>query len=117
MKYRMLFLIGLTLAAPAMVSAEQSSGVHYTGNRLATKICKAVVDDDVPRLRMLLRSYRQTLPHGYMFSVDKTGVARDFSCNNLDLQAFSNLVGSQKVAGYFAGNSANAESQVAASAE
>jgi hypothetical protein len=115
MKHRILVSLALVACAPALVVAEQSADVHYSGDRLATQVCRAVVDDDVARLRMLLRSYRQSLTHGYMFQVDKDGIARDFSCNNLNLQQFSDQVGAQKVSGYFAGDSA--QSQVAAAVE
>ncbi len=89
--------------------------MHYSGNKLAAQICRAVVNDDVGRLRMLLRSYRQTVPHGYMFQLDNEGVAQDFTCNNLDLQQFSNQVGAQRVSSFFSGDSGGVQSQVAAS--
>lgn len=115
MKIRLLVSLALVACVPALAFAEQSSATRYEGNELGVQICRAVVNDDVAKLRMLLRSYRQTVSYGYMFKLDKSGVAKDFTCNNMNLEQFSLHVGAQKVAAHFAGDTGAEQSQLAAS--
>lgn len=118
MNIRILTSLAVLAAAPSLVLAEPAGAARYSGNALASQICKAVVDDDPAKLRMLLRSYRQSVAHGYRFDLSTPGgIAQDFTCNNYDLQQFSARVGAQKVTAYFAGDAAAVQSQVAASSE
>jgi hypothetical protein len=114
MKIRKLVVPALLACAPALVSAEQAGEVRVAGERTASQVCKAVMTDDVTKLRMLLRSYRQTLSYGYMFSANHGDLAQDFTCNSQDLRHFSSQIGAQKVSAYFSRDDVAEQSQLAA---
>lgn len=108
-------ILAALVSLPAWSLAGEAGDFRYTGNNLARQVCKAVVDDDVPKLRLALRTYKQSLAHSYTFDLDGRDLARDFTCNGMDVQEFSQQVGALTVAGFLNGTSQPSDAQVAAS--
>jgi hypothetical protein len=116
MKIKRIVLMSVMVCLPGMALADGATNVRFVGNSTGKQVCKAVAQDDVKKLRRALRSYQGTLTHAYTQDRDGRDVARDFNCNNMDLQAFADSIGSQKVAGYIAGDAGADKTQVATAA-
>jgi len=114
---KILASMALVACVSQVAFADQSGNVNYSGNAIAKRVCKAVVQDDVDKLRVLLRSYKQSVAFGYRFGPSARGLSRDFTCNDMDLEQFSYRIGAQKVSGYFAGEAEAAQSQLASTGE
>jgi len=110
-------LVVLVACLPRLAAAEDMANVRYAGNSLGKQVCRAVVEDDVRKLQQALRAYRNSLASGYLQSEGPRGVAQDFTCNGLALQAFSFSIGARKVSAYFAADAGRPIEQLAATAE
>lgn len=117
MKISGMVLVVSVACLPGLAAADELATVGYSGNGLGRQVCKAVVQDDIAKLKRVLRSYQNTLAYGYTQSRDRREVARDFTCNGMGLEAFSDSIGARNVSGYFAGDSTMAKEQLAATAE
>jgi hypothetical protein len=113
MTIKQIFLIALTALIPQYSMADTTIEYKFSGDVLARQVCKAVANDDVNKLKHLLRSYRNSLPHGYSFNLASEGLARDFLCNDMALQEFSSNVGAQQVSRFFMNENAGLKDQVA----
>jgi hypothetical protein len=103
-------------ASPGYVGgspARQSGNIRYVGSNLAKQICKAVMNDDVSRLKLVLRDYKQSLSHSYTFDPAGRELSRDFTCNDMDVDEFSRHVGASKVASFISGTGQIPDTQVA----
>lgn len=114
-------LPGLALAEGAGSSryvgdnlARQSGNFRYVGNNLAKQVCKAIAEDDVSKLRRALRAHQRGLVRNYSFDTSGRQVSRDFTCNGMEVQVFSEHVGASKVASFFSAGQMP-DAQVAAS--
>mgnify|MGYP001825333257 CR=1 FL=1 len=98
-------LVFILVALPLSIAAESqltNSEVRYTGDNVAQRVCKSVVNDDTSKLNKLLRNYRDTLVYRYRFT-DSRGVSGDFACNNQALLDFANTIGAVNVSSYLRG--------------
>jgi hypothetical protein len=95
--------------------AKQPGNISYVGDNLAKQVCTAVVNDNVRKLRLALLTYKQSLAHRYTFDTAGRQVLRDFTCNGMDVQSFSQQVGATKVASFISGAVQAPDAQVAAS--
>lgn len=95
--------------------AKQSGNFRYVGDNLAKQVCTAVVNDDVRKLRLVLLTYKQSLAHRYTVDTAGRKVLRDFKCNGMDVEEFSQQVGATKVASFITGAGQASDAQVAAS--
>ncbi len=117
MKISKVVILAVTMCLPGLALAAEPANFKYAGNALAKQVCKAVVRDDVDRLKQVLRSYQNTLAYGYTYDLGGREIARDFTCNNMDLQEFSYHVGAHRVSGYFANDTGVPKEQVAVAAK
>lgn len=95
-------LIALLANLPTLALAEEAKKFRYTGDPVGIQICKAVVNDDVPKLRLALRTYKQSLANSYSCKLSGRDLPRHFTCNGMDAQEISHLVGALNFAGFFA---------------
>ena len=98
-------LVFILVALPMSLAAESqlsNSDVRYTGDNIAKRVCKSVVNDDTSRLNRLLRDYRDTLVYRYRFT-DNQAVSGDFVCNNRALLDFAENIGAVNVSSYLRG--------------
>lgn len=91
-----LFVAGRALA-DAPVGAEE---IRIKGDLSAIQVCRAIVDNDVEKLHMLLRDEKMTVAYGYRQDFSSDGVARNFTCNDMDLAEFSYKIGADLVSSY-----------------
>lgn len=108
-----LTIIAALVCLPGWAFADEAGSFKYTGSNRAKQVCKAAADDDVPKLRLVLRTYRQSLAHSHAFDLDGRELARDFSCNGMDVQVFFRQVGALKVAGFLEEPGQPGDAQVA----
>lgn len=117
MKINRILLFSVMVSLPGLALAEGAENFRYSGNSQARQICKAVVQDDVKVLRRTLRSYQTSLVSHYSKETSGREVARDFTCNGMDLQVFAERVGARQVVGFIAGDAGTDKTQLAAAGE
>jgi hypothetical protein len=113
MKIKRIVLISVMAGLPGLALADEATNVRFAGSSQGKQVCKAVVQDDVKMLKRALRSYQSSLVFRYAHDNSGRDVARDFTCNNMDLWTFAGSMGAQRVAGYIAGDAGADEAQLA----
>jgi hypothetical protein len=113
MKLLKFVLIALIAFSSSFCLAENSANYRYAGNTIGKEVCRAIVNDDVNALRRALHSYRQTLVYAYSFNNPASrALAGGFTCNDMDLQDFSNSVGAQRTFGFLSVDAGHVGNQV-----
>ena len=74
--------------------------IRIKGDLSAIQVCRAILDNDVAKLHLLLRDEKLTVVYGYQQDLTSDGVARNFTCNDMDLAEFSYKVGADLVSNY-----------------
>jgi len=120
MKHTILMAAGICVAMTSAAVAESSSATQkysYTGDRTAARACRAVVRNDVSRLRRALLDIRNNSVSGYRYRITSPEIAGAVTCNGMGLDEFSQQVGSYHVAAFLATGSGPSLEMLASDAE
>ena len=100
------FILGTAILMPAPLVADSlytDEEVQYRGERSATRVCEAIVEDDARQLNVLLKEVKRRTLMGYRFDTRSYAIAGSVTCNGLGLMVFADEIGADSVSSYLRG--------------